>query len=225
MLKYGQFCPVAKAAEVLGERWTLLIVRELLFGSTRYADLQRGLGRISPSVLSQRLKSLCDSGIIIKSRAQDGKGEYLLTESGRELMPLVEALGTWGQRWTRSTMAKDELDVDLLMLDMQRNINPEPFPNHSVLCVRFTDLPRAAKCWWLLIDDGHVDVCVDPPGRKPLLQVETTLRTMTQIWMGDVQFHDALDRGLLHYQGPDKYKNKAKQWLSLSLLAGVEPAA
>jgi DNA-binding HxlR family transcriptional regulator len=224
MLKYGQFCPVAKAAELIGERWTLLIVRELLFGSTRYADLQRGLGRISPSVLSQRLKSLCDAGIIVKTKGKDGP-EYLLTDSGRELMPLVEVAGTWGQRWARSKMTKDELDLDLLMLEVQRGMDPTPLPEHAVVCIIFTDQPARRRRWWLLIDHGEVDVCTDFPGREPLVTLETTLRTLTQIWMGDLGIQRAIDEQLLRYQGPQKYCARAKQWLGLSRLAGVTPAA
>lgn len=225
MPRYGQFCPVAKAAEILGERWTLLIVRELLFGSTRYADLKRGLGRISPSVLSQRLKTLCDAGVVVKRRGKDGTPQYILTECGRELQTLVETAGTWGQRWARSSMTKDELDLDLLVLDMERNINPTPFPNHTVLCMTFGDVPARLKRWWVLIDDGKVEICTDPPGRTPLIRLETSLRTMARIWIGDVTFQQAIEGGLLDYEGPDKYRKKAKEWLRLSSLAGVEPAA
>ncbi len=225
MLEYGQFCPVAKAAEVLGERWTLLVVRELLFGSTRYAELQRGLGRISPSVLSQRLKSLCDAGVIVKRDAPGGGTQYILTECGRELAPLVELAGVWGQRWVRSKMTKHELDVDLLMLDIQRGVNTNGLPNHAVVQFTFSDLPARTKRWWLLVDDAQVDICIEHPGREPLLYLDTTLRGMTQIWMGDVAFQSAIEGGLLRYQGPDKYRKQVTGWLSLSRLAHVEPAA
>jgi len=224
MARYGQFCPVAKAAELLGERWTLLIVRELLFGSTRYADLQRGLGRISPSVLSQRLKALCEAGVVVKHKALPGGTEYLLTQCGRELMPLVEMAGTWGQRWTRSRMSADELDLDLLMLELERSIDPRLLPDHTVVGITFTDQAARFKRRWLLIDDGEVDVCTDFPGREPLLELKATLRALTQIWMGDIGLEEALDRGVLLYEGPEKYRVNAKQWLRLSRLSGVAPA-
>lgn len=223
MLKYGQFCPVAKAAELLGERWTLLIVRELLFGSTHYADLQRGLGRISPSVLSQRLKALCDAGVVVKHKAAGGT-EYLLTESGRELMPLVELAGTWGQRWARSKMTPDELDLNLLMLELERRIDATQLPNHAVLCFTFTDQAASHRRWWVLVDDGELELCSDFPGREPLLQLSATLRSMTRIWMGDLGFQEAIEQGALRYEGPDKYRTKARHWLGLSSLAGVKPA-
>jgi len=223
MLKYGQFCPVAKAAELLGERWTLLIVRELLFGSTRYADLQRGLGRISPSVLSQRLKALCEAEVVVK-RSAGGGTEYLLTESGRELMPLVEMAGTWGQRWVRSKMTPDELDLNLLMLELERRIDATVLPNHAVVCFTFTDQAASHRRWWVLVDDGELELCSDFPGREPLVQLSATLRTMTRIWMGDLEFQAAIDQGVLRYEGPEKYRSKARQWLGLSSLASVKPA-
>ena len=119
MLDYAQFCPISKAMEVLGERWTMLIVRELLMGSSRFSQLQRGLSKISPTVLNTRLETLRKHGLIIKKRIPEQRGsEYYLTEAGRELFPIVFQIGEWGMRWARGQMTDEELDVELLMTDI-----------------------------------------------------------------------------------------------------------
>ena len=166
-MKYGQFCPIAKASEVLGERWTLLVVRELMSGATRYRDLQRGLGRISPSVLSSRIKTLLEHGIVERVQSDSEHGwEYRLTRAGTELAPIIESIGGWGQRWVRSRMTRDELDVELLMLTVERNFDASAFPkDHAVIAFVFSDLQGPMRRWWLLLDDGHTELCSQPPGR------------------------------------------------------------
>src|SRR3954465_7620571 len=127
--RYGQFCPVAKAAEVLGERWTILIVRELLLGSNRFSDLQRALSQISPTLLTKRLNQLQDCGLVIrKILAKKKRTEYHLTSAGRDLLPVVVSLADWGMKWARGQMSDDELDVELLMLDFSRRIDETQLP-------------------------------------------------------------------------------------------------
>lgn len=128
---YGQFCPVAMAAEILCTRWTVVLLRELIAGSTRFNDLRRGLPRMSPALLSQRLKELEAAGIIhrLPSARDSGAFDYRLTEAGKELEPLVEAFGLWGQRWVDSELSLQRLDVQLLMWDMRRNLDPRPLPS------------------------------------------------------------------------------------------------
>ncbi len=153
MTAYGQFCPVAKATEIVGEKWTLLILRELLMGTHRFNDFQRSMSRISPTVLTKRLKQLEDKGIVTRKRISGQKGhEYRLTPMGRELQPLVEQLAVWGQRWARGQMSDDELDVELLMWDIQRRIDTQSLPDgETVLAFMFADLDKH-KNWWLVID-------------------------------------------------------------------------
>ncbi|MDA0990684.1 MAG: helix-turn-helix domain-containing protein [Verrucomicrobia bacterium] len=125
-MQYGQFCPIAKACELIGERWTLLIIRELLCGSTRFSELQRGLSQISPSLLTKRLNQLVDDELLIRKQSVDRKKvEYFLTPSGKELAPIIMGLGDWGHRWARSRMEEDELDIELLMLEFYRRIDRE----------------------------------------------------------------------------------------------------
>ena len=123
---YGQFCPIAKATELLGERWMLLILRELFLGSHRYSELQRGLSRISPSLLTKRLKELEQAGIVVRKSGQCRRGhDYYLTPAGKELKPLIENLAVWGMRWARGQLRDEELDVEFLMWDVQRRLEPD----------------------------------------------------------------------------------------------------
>jgi DNA-binding HxlR family transcriptional regulator len=223
VLSYGQFCPVAKAAEVIGERWTLLIMREVLCGSRRYADLQQGLGRISPSVLSQRLKTLCGAGLLEKKKAE-GAWEYHPTQCGQELLPIVELAGTWGQRWVRSRMTKDELDLELLLLELQRGIDIQRLPKRTIIQLEFFDQPAQTRRWWLVLDGGQLDLCTQPPDRKPSIVLSTRTKTLAQVWMGDMEIKAAMAEGLLRLDAPAELKRNPRAWLRYSSLSQVRPA-
>jgi DNA-binding HxlR family transcriptional regulator len=165
---YNQFCPVAMAAEVLGARWTLLLLRELVSGSTRFNDLRRGVPRMSPALLSKRLKELESAGIVSRAPVsrQPGLYEYRLTEAGRELKPVIEAIGCWGQRWIDLEASLEKLDPNLLMWDMRRNIDPKPIPpSRTTVQVIFKDLAENRRNWWLVVDpDREVDCARSTPG-------------------------------------------------------------
>lgn len=225
-LKYGQFCPIAKAAEVLGERWTLLVLRELASGSTRYTELQRGLGRISPSVLSSRLKALTEHGIVLRVGSESAQGfEYRLTAAGAELAPVIQSIGVWGQRWVRSQMTRDELDVELLMLTVRRSFDASAFAKqHAVLAFVFTDLHGPTRRWWLLLDDGEVELCTQPPGRAEDVTLTCTLRTLAEVLTGDATLKDALSAGRLQARGPRRLTGDVRRWLRPSPLANVARA-
>jgi DNA-binding HxlR family transcriptional regulator len=184
MKGFGQFCPVAKATEVLGERWTPLIIRELLCDEQSFNTLRKGVPLMSPSLLSSRLKSLEAAGVI--DRIRSGKNvKYRLTEAGKELRPIVEQLGVWGQRWARSDMSKADLDPGLLMWDMHRNIDASYFSaERTVLRFEYFDFPPKQRLYWLVIENGDVDICVKDPGHDVDLFVRSPLKTMTHIWMG-----------------------------------------
>ena len=185
---YKQFCPVAMAAEMLCRRWTVVLLRELVAGSTRFNELRRGVPRMSPALLSQRLKELEAAGILYRKRspAEPDVFEYRLTDAGRELNPIVEAFGIWGQRCVDTELSLQHLDVSLLMWDMRRNLDTTPMPKaRSVIQFRYQELPPAQRTWWLLVDPAAaVDLCSVDPGFDVDLYVSTDLRTMTAIWMG-----------------------------------------
>jgi DNA-binding HxlR family transcriptional regulator len=223
---YGQFCPVALAAEVLCTRWTMLLLRELTAGSTRFNDLRRGVPLISPALLVKRLRDLEDAGIIrrVASRSEPGVLEYQLTPSGRDLKPVVEAIGKWGQRWFEAEVSLQHLDPSLLMWDMRRNFDPTPLP-HRRCVIHFTypELPAARRHWWLLVEpNAEVDLCAVDPGFDVDLYVTTDLRTMTAIWMGLTTVQSAKGEGTLVLTGDRQIAIRMQTWLGLSPFAAEQ---
>lgn len=224
MRGYGQFCPIAKAAEVLGERWTHLIIRELGVGSETFSDLRKGLPLMSPSLLSRRLRSLEDGGIIVR-RAGHGRVRYRLTTAGRELMPIILQLGAWGHRWVRSDLSEADLDPGLLIWDIHRNMNAGFFTApRTVIRVEFTDILSSERFWWLLIRDGEVDVCLKDPGFDVDLTIACNLQTLTAVWMGDTTIAKAMRDKRVVVNGSPRLKKHIATWLGTSYFAGVTAA-
>ena len=225
MSGYGQFCPVAKASEVLAERWTPLVVRELLCGSHRFNELQRGVPLMSRSLLAKRLRELELAGVIERRPSGDGRGsEYHLTEAGEELRPIIMGLGEWGQRWARSEVSRGELDPRLLMWDMQRNIETEALPPHRVVVrFRFTDAsPGLPRVTWLILKGDQVDVCYKDPGFEVDLVVVGRLRALVGVWMGDTSMSAVLRSGELQIEGTRRLADAFPSWLRRSIFAGIE---
>ena len=220
---YKQFCPVAMAAEILCTRWTIVLLRELVAGSRRFNDLRRGVPRMSPALLSQRLKELESAKVICRtpSPTEPGVFEYQLTEAGRELEPLVQAFGVWGQRWVDSELSLQNLDAPLLMWDMRRNLDPDPMPKRrSVVQFQYRELQPAHRSWWLLVDpDTGVDLCSIDPGFDVDLYVSTDLRTMTAIWMGLDTVRNALRAERMILTGDRLLASNMEAWLGLSPFA------
>jgi len=221
---YGQYCPLAKGAEVFAERWTPLILRELLRGSTTFNDLHRGVPRMSRSLLSSRLRRLESCGVV-KRNERANHTNYHLTPAGRELGAVVSQLGTWAQRWFRSTFSENELDVGALLWDIRCTVDVGALPSaQSIVQFNFTDQSRTSRRWWLVNDEGSVDVCQVDPGKEVALEVRTTLRVMTRVWMGDMQIDTAFSSGQLKIYGPDQLKRCFLKWLRLSPYASVGDA-
>jgi DNA-binding HxlR family transcriptional regulator len=220
---YKQFCPVAMAAEILCTRWTVVLLRELMAGSTRFNELRRGVPRMSPALLSQRLKELEAAGIIERqaSDTEPGVFEYRLTDAGQELNPVVEAFGIWGQRWVATELSLQHLDASLLMWDMRRNLDTTPMPKaRRVIQFRYPELPPAQRTWWLLVDPAAaVDLCSVDPGFDVDLYVSTDLRTMTAIWMGLDTVRDARRAERLMLSGDRQLISDMQAWLGLSPFA------
>ena len=223
MKGYGQFCPVAKAAEILTERWTLLVLRELLLGSRRFNDLRKGVPLMSPTLLSKRLKFLEAAGVIERRRARSDKGwEYQPTNAGQDLLPVVEMLGVWGQHWVRSQLTSSELDPGLLMWDIRRRIDPRQFPDRRIVVqFEFSDVAQSKRRWWLVGDKDGADLCVTDPGFEADLYIFTDVRTMTAVWMGDMTLKYAIESGRIDLEGVQELRRSLRSWLQLSPLAGV----
>lgn len=223
---YGQFCPVAMAAEILCSRWTLVLLRELISGSTRFNELRRGVPRMSPALLSKRLKDLEAAGIVMRRRTtgEAGTFEYRLTKAGEDLRPVIEAVGSWGQRWIETDASLKNLDPNLLMWDIRRNIDPKPMPQkRSVIEVIFGNLPKAQRAWWLVVQPGQeVDLCSADPGFDVDLYLATDLKTMTEIWMGYVTAARAKREGRLTITGSRQLEASLTSWLSLSKFARID---
>ena len=223
---YNQFCPVAMAAEILCARWTLVLLRELVVGSTRFNDLRRGVPRMSPALLSKRLKELEAAGVVSRSpvAGEPDVFEYKLTAAGRELKPVVEAVGAWGHKWIESEASLKNLDPNLLMWDMRRNVDPTPMPRRrSVIQFIFGDLPEARRNFWLIVQPGHdVDLCSVDPGFDVDLYLSTDLRTMTEVWMGYTGIARAKDQGRLTITGNRQLEADLNTWMGLSQFAKLE---
>ncbi len=224
MAGYGQFCPVAKTSELLCERWVPLIVRELLSGSHRFSEIQRGVPLISPALLSKRLRQLEAAGVIVRSTPARG-ADYTLTEAGWELYPIIEAMGVWGQRWARSRYTPDELDPALLMWDMRRMLQPAGLaPPRTVVEFRFAGAPTGKSTFWLVVDES-IDLCLVDPGHPVDLWVRADLRCLTQVWMGDRNMRDVIVTGAIALDGPRALVHRFPDWLGQHpVLAQVAPA-
>lgn len=223
MTQYGQFCPVAKASEIIAERWTPLILRELLMGSSRFNELERGLPRISRSLLIQRLRFLEGVGLVERRAAGNRAVEYHLTEAGRDLYDVIVRLGEWSQRWFDPLLDEDALDPQLLMWDMHRRLNADRLPARQVV-VQFDFVGSPAGRYWLLLEPGAPSVCWDPPGFEIDLVVRADTLALHRVWLGHQPFADALRRGLIELDGPRDLVRGFPDWLALSQFAPVQRA-
>jgi DNA-binding HxlR family transcriptional regulator len=224
-MNYGQFCPIAKATEILGERWTILILREVLMGGRRFNELQRGLGDISPALLSSRLKSLEEQGIVARKKVTGQNSyEYFPTKACEAFLPVIISIGEWGLRWTRDMLIDSDLDIEFLMFYLERSVDPDRLPgNQSVIRFQFTDLTERRN-WWLLVNGSSVDVCLTPPARDVDVYFTTTVRTMHDVWMGDRTYRDAIQSGDLIVEGDPALTRNISSWLRPSVFAQSERA-
>ncbi|MFI6431604.1 winged helix-turn-helix transcriptional regulator [Rhodococcus oryzae] len=223
MSEYGQFCPVAKAMELLDERWTMLVVRELLAGSTRFNDLRRGNPKMSPALLSKRLRTLERAGVVRRT-VEDGRSSYALTPCGEELGGVVEALGAWGVRWI-GELGEEDLDPHLLMWDIRRTVPIDRWPRgRTVVAFEFDDVAARAGRWWLCVTGDEADVCDYDPGFEVTVTLATGLRTLIEVWRGDRSWEQALTSGLVTISGPSSAAREVPAWLGqMNLAATVRP--
>jgi DNA-binding HxlR family transcriptional regulator len=226
MKGYGQFCPIAKAAEVFCQRWTPLILRDLAGGASRFSQLQRGVPLASPTLLSRRLKELEAEGIVERRRSHAaGAWTYHLTPAGKEFVPIVMALGTWGQRWSRRELAPDEVNLDLFLWAMENTVDPMAFgKRRTVIELVLDDQPAHKSRWWFINENGACELCVREPGFEIDLYVMSNLPDMIRIWRGDLSLRAVISAGRLETHGRAKLVKAFPDWLSVSTLAHVAPA-
>ncbi len=210
---YGQYCPVAKGAELIGDRWTLLIVRELLFGPLRFNEIERGLPGISRSVLSERLQRLRREGVI----KQDQVG-YSFTPAGEELRPVVKSIGDWVARWIMDEPSRTELDPELLMLWISRHVRREALP-HRRAVVEFRFLDQHSRRIWLVLERNDVSVCLKNPGFETDVYLSGRTRTLYRVYMGRTTLQDTIYAGEITLEGMPSLVRAFPTWMSWSHFA------
>lgn len=216
--EYRQFCPVSRGAEIFAERWTPLILRELLNGSHRFSELQLGLPRISRNLLTMRLVALASAGVIERRRAEDGRGvSYHLTTAGEALRPAVDALGAWGYRWGGADLPPGKLDPVLLMWFIRRRVRLEAL-RRSQTVIRF-DFRRPRRSFWLRIEPPNVDLCFTDEGFDVELAVDADLAALTAVWLGRLRLADAIAAGSVRLEGDDDARPLFSRWFGLSPFA------
>lgn len=224
MAGYGQFCPVAKAAEVLDQRWMLLVVRELVAGNDRFNDIHRGVPRMSRNLLSKRLRQLVAEGLVERDE-DDGAPRYRLTHAGDELSPVIEALGKWGVRWIDS-LTEEDLDPAFLMWDMARGIDRDALPDgETVLELNFTDLDPEVGRWWLLLRADDIEICEENHGFDVDVVIEAEIRPFVRLWRGGIGWDALVRGGNLHVRGPTRLRRQVPDWLKLSYFSTVDRPA
>ena len=220
MATYSQFCPVSKTADVLCQRWAVLVVRELLSGSRRFGDIQRGIPGCPPATLSKRLKELDAAGVVRRLDAPDGI-VYELTAAGHDLYPIVEGFGRWGQRWARSTYGPDDLDADVLLWDVRRFLDPAGLGVQPVVVQLDLRSEQGRRSYWAVAEDDTIDLCLVDPERPVDAVIDADLRTLTAIWMGDLEFNDGLERGDVVLLGPDALTRRIPSWFGRHPVLGT----
>lgn len=226
MKSYNQFCPVAKAAELFCERWTALIIRELIAGESRFSDIQRGMPLASPTLLSKRLKQLIGEGIIERQRAQSSSTwTYRLTEAGQDFVPIVMALGVWGQRWSRRELADHEKDLGLLLWALEKGARPNSLGSgRRIVQFELVDQPKHKRHWWYLNEAGRCELCLTPPDRDADIYVRTTLSDLIYVWRGDTTLAKAMAEERLQVHSSERMRKAFRNWFAVAPIANVKPA-
>lgn len=212
---YGQFCPVAKASEILATRWTPLIMRELVSGSSGFNEIHRGMPLMSRALLSQRLRQLEAAGVL----THEPGGTYRLTEAGHGLGQIVIAMGVWGRRWVESALDGPDWDAGVLMWDMRRRIDTSALPpGRTVVQFDYSDAPAEMRRWWLLVEDDEVDLCQSDPGFEVSLYVVSTVRVMGRVWIGQRRLAEAIETDEIRLHGLVDLIRSLPRWLMLSVI-------
>ncbi len=218
MKTYGQFCPIAKAAEVLCERWTPLVLRELMYGSGRFNEIARGVPLMSRGLLSARLRELRDAGVI----AVQDDGEYCLTPAGEALRPVIEQMGVWAQQWSKTGLSEHDLDDALLVWSLRRMLRvPDSLrERRTALRFDFFGLPPAARVarrsWWLVAERGEVEVCLKDPGYELDMVVSADLRSFMEVLLGQRALKSALRDRSIRVDGAPAMVRQLRHWLPLN---------
>lgn len=206
MIRYGQFCPVAKTAEIFGDRWSPLIIRELCYGPRSYGDFLAAIPLISRTMLSQRLKELVTAGVVHPDAKEKGRGHiYALTAAGEAFRPVIDLMGEWGLKWGQGLVGPGDLDSKLLIWGIRQHIDREDIrAQEFVLRFDFRGIPKGSRNprhWWLLIRQDEIEVCLKDPEQTLDVTVEADLGAFTKVWTGYCRLDEALASGLVTFRG------------------------
>jgi DNA-binding HxlR family transcriptional regulator len=220
MYDYQEACPVSKAAQVLCERWTLQIIREMFMGATRFSEFRQLLPRMSPTLLNTRLKTLQDQGIIIRKKVPEKQSyEYHLTPSGQALQPLMAELGKWGMTWVFDQMNPEQLNVSTIIRDFTVALKIDQLPgNEACIQISVTGKDKPIKKY-IMVRDGKAQYCDDNIGYDVDIYLSADLETLGMIWFGKLTIADAIGRDLLKVTGQSYYVKNISKWLGISQLA------
>ena len=220
---YGQYCPIAVAAEVVAERWTPLVLRALCCGATRFGEIRESVPRMSTALLTRRLRELEDAGVLVREKRDDAPGhDYLLTDAGAALFPVLEAMGFWSQEWLQREITRPEnLDPDILMWEIRRGVRArgEPMEGRRVACFQLDGAPVAKRRYWLVFADGDVDICAKDPGFEVDLWISAHIRNLIEVWLGHRSLDAALDDEALRLEGDGAARAAFRDWFCLSHFA------
>lgn len=225
MRTYDQYCPVARATEILADRWTPLIIRELLAGMSRFNEIERGLPGISRTLLAERLRALAEAGVLERCGPPDGRtGGYRLTPAGLDLQRVIDAVGEWGARWAFGEPRPEELDPALLLWKMRGRVRLDRLPRRRVV-VQFDFRGARSQSHWLVMDPAEVSVCLRHPGFDTDLVVIADLAALYRVWLGQTPLAEAVRAGLVEVDGRHDLRKDFWGWFALSPMADVVRAA
>jgi DNA-binding HxlR family transcriptional regulator len=224
MKTYGQFCPVAKAAEIFAERWTPLIIRKMLMGSKKFSELESGMAHIPRSLLTQRLRKLEDAGVVVrKTEGSSKRAEYHLTEAGADLFDVVKGLGDWGHKWVNHDIGVQDVDPALLMWDMHCRVNLDVLPPERVV-IQVTFHGAAKGDYWLVLERPEPSVCMRNPGLEVDLFINADTVAFHKVWMGMTSLAICIEDGLIDLGGLTSHVNAFPDWFKLSIFSDIEQA-
>ncbi|MBX7539460.1 winged helix-turn-helix transcriptional regulator [Qipengyuania sphaerica] len=225
MPELASHCPATKAADILGDKWTLQILRAMILGAQRYSDFTAAMPRISPSVLSARLKRLCDEGLIVKRGDTGQQALYRLAPAGREAGPIVVMMAEWGLRWAKRNMRTDQIDVGVAMWDLHRTLRTTGLPDgETVFSITLSDLDKHNR-WWIVAQGERVDLCDKDPGRSVDVYIHGPLETILAVWMDEANLDDAMRAEEIVMTGERLLVDSAKSWFPVSPVVLARQAA
>lgn len=220
---YGQYCPIAVAAEIMAERWTPLVLRGLLCGAERFNEIQESVPRMSSALLSRRLKELEHANIIERTPDPGGRGaSYRLTPAGQELFPVLDCMGNWAQKWLRREITQDaNLDPDVLMWELRQNFvtQGQTVDARRVACFQLDGVPASRRFYWLVFEGAEVDICAQDPGHPVDIWISASMKTLIEVWLGHCTLAAALEDGRLRLDGSRAEIAAFRKWFCLSHFA------